>query len=147
MIDERPPMSFREKRAWISLVCFFVVYGVYFANVVRRLIGRPGLAPDMWLFGSLLATLIVAQLMLHWLVRRLSPHDARATRDERERLIELKAIRVAFLVLLVGAFASIATMHVPGTNRWTMAQCVMLSIGVAELANFGTRIALYRRDA
>ena len=147
MVEEYPPMSFREKSAWISLVCFFLVYGVYFANVVRRLTGRSGLAPEMWLFASLLTTLIVAQLLLHWLVRRLSPHDAAAPKDERERLIELKAIRVAFIVLLVGAFASIGTMHVPGTSRWTMAQCMMLSIGLAQLANFGTRVALYRRDA
>jgi hypothetical protein len=147
MADEHPPMSFREKSAWISLLSFLAVYGVYFWNVVRVLTGRPALASPISLFVSLLAILIGAELVLHWLFRRLSPHDARTPKDERELLIELRATRVAFVVLLVGAFASIGTLHVPGASRWTMAQCVMLSIGLAELTNFGTRIALYRRDA
>ena len=147
MVDDRPPMAFSEKSAWISLLSFLVVYAIYFWNVVRRFIGQPGLADDMHLFFALLATLVGAELLLHWLVRRLSPHDAHAPRDERDRLIELRATRVAFIVLIIGAFASIGTMHIRGTNRWTMAQCVMLSIGVAELTNFATRIRLHRRDA
>ncbi len=147
MLDDTPPMSFREKSAWISLLSFLAVYGIYFWNVVRLLTGRPGLAHPMVLALSLLATLLVAEFVLHWVIRRLSPRDARAPKDERELLIELKAARVAFVVLLVGALASVGTLHVPGAGRWTMAQCVMLSIGLAELTNFGTRIALYRRDA
>ena len=40
-----------------------------------------------------------------------SPREARTPKDERERLIDMKAARLAFPVLLVGAFAAIGALH------------------------------------
>jgi len=44
---------------------------------------------------SLFAALIVAEVALHLFIAKRSPKEARTPKDERERLIELKATRIA----------------------------------------------------
>jgi archaellum biogenesis protein FlaJ (TadC family) len=145
MTNQRPPMSFREKSAWTSFISLAIVFGIYFWNTARILARRPAVS-DFTLFFSLLVALIVVEIVLHLLIAIRSPKDARAPKDERERLIELKATRTAFFVLMVGALASIGTMHLRA-GTWEMAHAVLLAIVVAELARFGKQIILYRRDA
>lgn len=84
--------------------------------------------------------------MLHIAIAVGDPTEARTPRDERERLIALKASRVGFYVLMAGAWLSIATLHLH-FDRLRMADSMLAAIIVAELARFGTEIALYRRDA
>lgn len=88
-----------------------------------------------------------ARIVLEIAIAVQSPGEARTPKDERERLIDMKASRVAFYVLLVGTFASVGTLHIHGANRLDMAHCLMGSILVALLSRFGTQIVLHRRDA
>src|SRR5258706_7408198 len=84
-------MSFREKIAWISIVSISGIYGVYFWSV-----GLHGAGARL---GGLLGTtiaLIVVQVVLTIVVAVFSPKEAQAPRDEREKLIELRATRVAY---------------------------------------------------
>jgi hypothetical protein len=150
MNNQESSMSFREKSAWISLVSLAAVGGAYFWNFVRILIRQPALS-DVELFFALVAALIVVEVVLHLAIAIRAPRDARTPRDERERLIDLKATRFAFLVLLLGAFASIGTGHLhlahSGDRLFVMMHSVLFSIVVAEVVKFGSQIALYRRDA
>jgi hypothetical protein len=143
-------MSFREKSAWISLVLLFAFGAIYFWNFLRILEDHRAFN-DVYLFFALVAALIVAEVVLHLAVAIQSPEEARTPRDERERLIDLKATRVAFYVLMIGAFASIGTVHLRlrdrGDHTFVMMHCVFLTLVVSEVVKFGTQIALYRRDA
>jgi hypothetical protein len=56
----------------------------------------------------------------------------------------MKATRLAFPVLLVGAFAAIGTLHLD-VGRWEMAHVMLFAIVVAELTRFGTQIVYHRR--
>ena len=139
-------MSFREKSAWISLYCLGLFTILWLTHVARVEFVRAPDNPMLWFLGTLVAV-IALEVGLHvWVAIRL-PREARTPKDERERLIDMKASRVAFYVLLVGAFASIGTIHIPGTNRFTMVQCLMGSILTALLTRFATQIVLHRRDA
>ena len=89
----------------------------------------------IWFFG-MLAALIALEIALHIAVAVQSPREARTPKDERERLIDMKASRVAFYVLLVGTFASMGTLHIPGSNRLIIAQCLMGSIIFTALSRF-----------
>ena len=65
-----------------------------------------------------------------------------------ERLIDLKASRVAFYALLTGAFLTIwLGLHLHGATRFFMGQVMMGSIITTLLIRFATQIALHRRDA
>jgi hypothetical protein len=151
MHDHKPPLSFREKSAWISLASLVIVFGIYFWNVARVLAGHSPLAPIVPLFFSLIAALIVAEVVLHLAIAIQSPKEARTPKDEREWSIELKATRVAFFVLMAGALVSIWTLHLrlsdPSEHPWLMAHCVLFSLVLAGLVKFAMQVVLYRRDA
>jgi hypothetical protein len=148
--DQHTSMSFREKSAWISAVSLAVLGGIYFLNFASMLRGRAALS-DVELFFALVIALVAVEVVLHLAIAIRSPKEARTPRDERERLIDLKATRIAFFVLLAGAFASIGTVHLrlrdSGDHTFVMMHCVLFSIVVAEVVKFGSQIALYRRDA
>jgi Flp pilus assembly protein TadB len=92
--------------------------------------------------------MLALEIGLHLAIAIQSPKDARTPKDERERLIGIRASRVAFYVLLAGALLSLGLgLHLPGANRFTMGLLLMASILAALLARFVTQIALYRRDA
>ena len=150
MDDQHTSMSFREKSAWISAVSLAVLGGIYFLNFLRTLQGQSAVS-DVELFFALVIALVAIEVVLHLAIAIRSPKDARTPRDERERLIDLKATRIAFFVLLAGAFAAIGTVHLrlsdPGDHLFVMMHCVLFSIVVAEVVKFGSQIALYRRDA
>jgi hypothetical protein len=140
-------MSFREKSAWISFFCLLLFGASWLTHVLGIEFFHTGNDnPMRWFFG-MLAGLISLEIALHVAIAIQSPREARTPKDERERLIDLKASRVAFYVLLVGAFASVGTLHVPGSSRFMVAQCVMGAIILAALVRFATQIGLYRRDA
>src|SRR5271167_4031409 len=93
-------MPFREKSAWISLVSMSGIYGLYFWSVIHA---RPQSGHVH--FGSLLGTiiaLVVVQVVLTIGVAIAAPKEAQAPRDEREKLIDLKATRVAYAGLASG---------------------------------------------
>lgn len=140
-------MSFREKSAWISFVVILVAFGLYFADYAAHLL-RAGYPHHNYpgLFLLLLIAVVVLEVVLRILVSIRSPLDAKAPRDERDRLIALKAARIAFYVLMVGAFLSIATMHLRATQV-LMANSVFFSIWIAELTRLGSQVVLYRRTA
>jgi hypothetical protein len=140
-------MSFREKSAWISFFCLLIFGGLYAAHTVRVEFFHSRENAMVYVFGTM-AALIALEIGLHVAIAIQSPKDARTPKDERERLIDLRASRVAFYALLAGTLLSIALgFHFPGANRFLMGNLMMGAIIAALLVRFGTQIVLYRRDA
>jgi len=140
-------MSFREKSAWISFVCLLIFTGFWIAHFLRlEIFESLGHHELTWFLGTVVA-LVTLEIGLHVAIAVQSPREAKTPKDERERLIDMKASRVAFYVLLIGTLLGIGTIHIPGTNRVTMVQCLMGSVLAALLTRFATQIALHRRDA
>lgn len=138
-------MSFREKSAWISFISLLLAFGAYFGVVGHDLVAPGEHHPHYFiLFAALVVAVVILEAVLHIIVAARSPSDAKSPRDEREKLIALKATRPAFYVLLVGSFLAIATMHL-GAHVWQLAHAVLFAIWLAELTRFGTQIYLYRR--
>ena len=135
-------MSFREKSAWISFVLIVLVFGPYFWLVGRQLMGGAHVHGGTQF--ALIALFFVLEVVVHVAIAVRSPRDARAPKDEREDLIDLKATRAAFYVLFGGALMSIFTMHFRVTV-WIMSQFVLFSIVIAELVKFSRQIVLFRR--
>lgn len=144
--ERRLPMSFREKSAWISVVCLLVIFVPFFWNSYRQFTGQvdgsAGLSVAVWL----LVSFVVLEIVLHAAIALQAPKDAASPRDERERLIEMRATHVAFQVLVLGALAAVGSIHLT-RSAWVVQQVVLLAIVVAELVKFGGQVLLYRRDA
>jgi hypothetical protein len=136
-------MSFREKSAWISLLSIALIYGVYFGSVIHA-------GPHAGFhFGSLLATvvaLMVAQIVVHIVIAIAAPNEAKAPRDEREKLIELKASRFAYsglatAIAIACFFGALDPPIVFNTNA------LLFVLVTAELMRSGAQIIQYRRGA
>jgi len=137
-------MSFREKSTWITFV-LLLVFLLYFGSVADHIV-RPGHAHPNFgmLFLVLLASIVVTNVLLHIIAARRSPADARSPQDERERLIALKAKRPAFYVVMIGAFLSLAVMHLR-VGMWVMINATFFAIWLGALTDYGAQLYFYRR--
>lgn len=137
-------MSFREKTAWISLLSMAGIYGVYFWSVIKA-----GPQAGGFHFGKLLGTiiaLVVVQVVLNIAVAIFAPNEAKAPRDERDKLIELRAMRFAYAGLATGiAFACFFGAFNPpivfNTNS------LLFILVTAEIMRCACQIVQYRRGA
>jgi len=137
-------MSFREKSAWISMLSMAGIYGFYFWSVIRR--GPHGGGSH---FAGLLDTivaLVVLQVVLTVAAAVFTPKEAKAPRDERDKLIELRAMRVAYAglatsVALACFFGAFTPPIVFNTNS------LLFLLVTAEIMRSGCQIIQYRRGA
>jgi hypothetical protein len=137
-------MSFREKSTWISFVLLLVVLGGYLWPIADASFGGEGDRNLLHYFLALLLGFAALQVVLRVLVALRSPQDARAPKDERERLIELRAARIGFYALVAGVLLALLAMHVLFSLR-VLAQSVMLALLVAWLVKLGSELVYYRR--
>jgi predicted exporter len=136
-------MSFREKSAWVTLSSILVVSILYFLHVPSPF-GNP---PEPWIFhatAACLIAIIVIEITAHIILYLQNPKDAQAPKDERERLIELKATAIAAYVYVVGTFMAVATVHA-GAHGITVGYGILLAFVIAEVVNYAMRIYYYRR--
>ena len=138
-------MSFHEKSAWISLVSITAVAFAFSLHVPRTL--TPSLGPEM-LYAMLicLVALIVIEAIAHAVVAIRAPLDAQGPKDERDRLIELRAIRVAAYVYAALSMGAVSLLVV-GANGGALGYAILLALVVAEIVNYGSRVVYYRRGA
>lgn len=141
-------MPYREKKAWITLVCLLGVSAVYFL-LMGRAYHVP--EPNYNYLGHLLifaiGSFVVFELGLLFIAARFAPDDPRTPGDEREILIELKTNRVAYFVLL--ALVIIVTfpmIHVEGRN-WGFGNLYLGALVLAEIVRFTLQIIYFRREA
>ena len=137
-------MSFREKSAWISMLSISGIYGFYFWSVMH-----PGSQVGGYHFGGLLDTiiaLVVVQIVLTVAVAIFKPNEAKAPRDERDKLIELRAMRVAYTALATSvALACFFGAFDPPILFNTNA--LLFILVTAEILRSACQIVQYRRGA
>jgi hypothetical protein len=136
-------MSFREKLAWISLLSISSVTGVYFWSIGHAQV-HPGA-----MFGNLLGTVIVltvVQTALTIGVAIFKPKEAQAPRDEREKLIDLKATRTAYsaLATAVALACFFGAFNPPIVFN---ANALLFVLVTAEVLRSICQIVQYRRSA
>lgn len=137
-------MSFREKSAWISVLSMSGIYGFYFWSVIHA-----GPKAGAFHFGGLLETiiaLVILQIVLHSAAAIFNPKEAQAPCDERDKLIELRAMRVAYSGLATGiAFACFFGAFSPPIVFNTNA--LLFILVTAEVLRSACEIVQYRRGA
>ncbi len=137
-------MPFREKIAWISSISMAVIYGFYFWIVVRSGEGM-GAVHLGALLGTVIA-LVIVQVVLIAAAAALAPKEAKAQRDERDRLIELRSTRVAYAALATSVvFACFFGAFEPPVIF--NANALLFILVAAEIMRSGCQIFQYRRGA
>lgn len=136
-------MSFREKSAWISVISMAGIYGLYFWPLFHSEPG--GRSRTTGLLGTVIA-LVVVQVILHIAVAVFDPKSANEPRDEREKLIELKASSFAYAGLATAVafaifFAALTPPLIFGANS------LLFILVVTEIMRSSCQIIQYRRSA
>ena len=137
-------MSFREKSAWVTLIAIVLVSAMYVFHIPQLYVPH-----SRWVLKSLAASLgafLLIELVAYAVLRVRNPTEARTPKDELEKLIDLKALRIAAYVYIIGSFVAIfVTLHVVGSSAGMVAVAVLLAFVVAEMVNYTARIVYYRR--
>src|SRR5262245_41999033 len=109
-------MSFREKTAWITLCAILIVSLMYWLHVPSLREPHPGGFVLHAMHGSISAFIVIE--IVAWIVLRLRyPKDARTPKDEREKLIDLKSMRIAYYVLASCSILGVAmALHLAGAG-------------------------------
>jgi hypothetical protein len=137
-------MSFREKSAWISVLSISGIYGFYFWSVIHA-----GPKAGGFHFGGLLMTvvaLVVLEVVLHIAAAIFNPKEAQAPRDERDKLIELRSMRVAYAGLATSVamacfFGAFTPPIIFNTNS------LLFILVTAEILRYACQVIQYRRGA
>jgi hypothetical protein len=136
-------MSFREKITWVRLSSIVLVSGFYFLHLPWSLQMRASGEMFHGLVGCIVA-LILIEVVAHIALAMRSPKEAEAPKDERERLIDLKATSLAAYVYAFGSLGAISIIHL-GANQFAVSYGVLVAFVVAEVFNYAARIIYYRR--
>jgi len=143
-------LSYQEKSILGSLLAMVVVYGYYFAAVLRDA-SRPGFNVGRLVLAVI--AIIVIEIVYHIVLALESKPEPK---DERDILIECKAYRNAYFLLATGAFLVIACIIMAGLARdaaptriivtpFITVNLVLFFMVLAELMKFLTQLYYYRR--
>jgi uncharacterized membrane protein (DUF485 family) len=148
----RDNMPFREKSAWIQLICTVAVWGYYFSTVTLALAAGQSVH-FVSLFVGCVIGLVVLQIVLSIVAALFALRDAKAPSDERENLIALKAVRIAFIVLNIGIIvlavagpllARPLLPNIADAGMIVMVNGILLAMVVAEVARCSSQIVYFR---
>jgi hypothetical protein len=138
-------MSFREKTAWVTLTAIVLVSLMYWFHVPSLLEPHP----HGWVLhamGASLAAFVLIEVVAYGVLRLRNPREAREPRDERERLIDLKALRIAYYVFVAGAIGGMFfALHVAGTGPVAVGMVVFMAFVLSQVVKHAARIVYYRR--
>jgi len=134
--------SFQEKSIWISLVTISLIFGYYFVRIFKMASqDEINVIKNTVLFISVIVMVIIVEVVSHIILAlRTRPE----TKDERDLLIELKATRNAYFLLVFGIFLSIGSIAA-SLPPFIMAHIIMFFFIISEIAKFLTQLFYYRR--
>jgi hypothetical protein len=140
-------MSFREKTAWLTLCTIVAVSIMFWLHAPAAFNAHS----HRWVMLALvlsLGTYVFIEVVGYLVLRLRNPRDARTPKDERERLIDLKALRFAYYTFVIGTFGGIFVMlHVMRAGPGSIGTAVLAAFVAAQIVKHVARIVYYRRDS
>ncbi len=138
-------LSFKEKSLWTSLIITIVIFGYYFSRVFSALnqptVDTSGL---ITLFIGVVFAMIVLEIVSHITLTAIYKKEANDFNDERDKLIELKAIRISYYILILGVFQAVVSLLM-GKSPIMSTNIILLFFVVAQIAGDITQLVYYRK--
>ena len=148
-------MGHHEKQSIVSIIGSVLVIGFYSLYVYRNYIQADmGLLNDFQFWGKsflyLIPVAIVVQIVIQILFaignRIITQEDLPDITDERDKLIELKSIRISHWIFTAGFMLAMGSLAM-GMKPYVMFLTLISSGFVASLASEIAKIIWYRRGA
>jgi hypothetical protein len=150
-------MSYQEKSVTVSLTAYLMIVGYYLFNVFQMFQGGGLVASQLFslwavvivagiivvISGNILANIILS--IVH-AIRTGGEEGERFIEDERDKLIDLKGNKVAYITFSVGVLLAMLT-FVFGQPPLVMFSIIIFFSIAAEIAGNLAQIILYRRGS
>jgi len=133
-------MPFREKSAWVMAAIIAITAGLYAAMVGTL----PSAVPALPVVIGFVVALAILSVFGQIAIAVLSPKDANAAADERDRQVTQRASSIAGTVLTCGVVLALGT-YVIGHGGSVMFHAVFASLIVAQFCEYALTIWFYRR--
>jgi VanZ family protein len=146
-------MDIKEKRILISLISSVLIMFFYVLYVYNRQIaGNPDILNDFRFWGKsfliLIPVGIVAQIIIQIgfaiFMSATSKEEIDPIEDERDKLIELKAIKISHYLFLIGFMLAMGSLAL-GMKPWVMFVVLISSGFIASIVNEIARLYFYRK--
>lgn len=135
-------MAYREKTAWLTLLCMVVAYGIYFPMTALRET-PPTLLDILWNFGIIAGTQAVAVIIGYVVLALLAGPEGRRG-DERDRAIARRGASAGYYTLMAGTIlVGVAMPFTEPAPR--IVNSALLAIVIAETVNQVLVLLSYRR--
>jgi len=146
-------MGHQEKQSIVSIISSVLIIGIYSMYVYKNYVaGNLEILNDFQFWGKsflyLIPIAIVVQIVIHIVFaivnRIVTQEDMPDITDERDRLIELKSIRISHWIFIVGFMLSMGSLAL-GMKPYIMF-LTLLSFGfLASLTSEVAKIIYYRK--
>ena len=149
-------LSFKEKSIAGSLIITLALFGYYFIKFFQILAeGSSEKLQELPIVLLVVVVLVVIVEAIYHIAIALGP-DGDDVDDERDRLIEAKATRIAYFVLAAGCVTTIGHATLAGVFAERLddslmvspimtANFILISFILAEITGFGMQLVYYRR--
>jgi hypothetical protein len=145
--------SEKEKAIFVSVISMILILGLYSLYIYHKYIAvNLGLINDFKFWGKafliLIPVTIVSQIIIHIVFaiinKIITNEDISSITDERDRLIELKAIRISHWVFIFGFLLSMGS-QANGMPPWVMFIILIFSGFIAAIVSAIAKIYYYRK--
>lgn len=141
-MEENLSMPAKEQFAWVWLSTMLVTYAAYFTSVFT--IGETTALTQIGLFA---ATTVVQVLVIGTVSAVIAVrHKGGPQSDERDQLIDQRATRAAYQVLICGMIV-VGCLMPFNNSGWRIFHAAVFSIAVSEIVRHGLMVTMYRRGA
>lgn len=146
-------MEQKEKQTLVTLITLILIYGFYSLYVYNKYIAvNPEIINDFTFWGKaflvLVPVAIVAQIILHIVFaivnKIVTNEDVSSLSDERDRLIELKSIRISHWIFTFGFLIAMGS-QAAGMEPWVMFFTLITSGFVSGIASESAKFYFYRK--
>ena len=135
-------MAYREKTAWLTLLCMIVAYGIYFPMMALRET-PPTLFDILWAFGIIAGTQAVA-VIVGSIVLAIQTEPAARRADERDKAIARRGASAGFYVLMAGTI--LVGVVMPFTEPAPkIVNTTLLALVIAQAVSLVLILLSYRR--
>ena len=138
-------MSFKEKSIWTSLIITIIVFGYYFTRVFNLLKQTTTDSANLIvLFIGVVIVMIILEIVSHITLAVIYKKEVNESSDEREKLIELKGIRISYWILILGIFQAIVSLLM-NKPPLMVANIILLFFVFAQIVGESIKLYYYRK--
>jgi hypothetical protein len=146
-------MSYQERKYVVSLLSSFLIFGLYCWGVYLRYKDTSLEGKELYHFWGAAVLIIIPITMaakiiieiIFIIVNRIATKEKEPSfSDELDKLIDLKAMRVSYLIFILGFLLAMGA-AVMRMSPSTMFILLLISGFVSEVAGISWRLYLYRK--